>query len=105
MIYYDQGRFKADEARSKKLLVTDAEGNPVEIKKTTPDMFWAVLDQRHRTAGASGKVVSRPSNKVSAERSLKKTPHGRVVQLKTDMEIGSLVYGYNIIPDNFARWG
>jgi hypothetical protein len=104
MIHYDENRFKADETRSKKLLTTDAYGNPIEFKPLRTDTFWAVLDQRQRTMGASGKVISRHSDRVSAHQALKRTPHGRVVQLRSDMAVGELVHGRHIIPDNFARW-
>jgi hypothetical protein len=101
---YDRDRFTPSNVPSKKLLVTDAYGNPVEIKSSTPDRIFAVIDQRHRLNGASGKVVSRHSDMPAATRSLNKTPHGRICELRTDMAIGELVYGHNIIPDNFARW-
>jgi len=75
-----------------------------DIRSKDGKKMLAVIDQKDRVGGVSGRLVSRHTSYAAAERARLGTPHGRTVLLKTDLPVGSLVFRPDIDPDHNARW-
>jgi hypothetical protein len=66
----------------------------------------AVISQKTRIGGASGKIVSLHTTDASADHARRQTPHGRTVELNHDMEVGQNVFGTDIVHQNHtAKFG